>query len=225
MSREENYQSLKSFSTSNGASLFGVADLRKLKEDFPYLPNGVVEKLGYGISIGFRLSTSIIEGIVDRPTRIYFHHYKQVNYLLDRLALQVMDFIQKLGYEALPIPASQVIDREKQIGHLSHKKVAIQAGLGWLGRNNLVVNPEFGARVRLVTILTDLPLTVDKPLTLDCGTCEKCLNVCPADAIKENPEDFDYLACYRQLEIFRRTCNIGHHICGICIKACKPDKS
>ena len=222
MNGEENHENLKSFSHVCGASIFGVADLGKLNEDFPYLPNEVVKKLDYGISIGFRLSGSIIEGIVDRPTQIYFHHYKQVNYFLDRLALQITNFIQKLGYEALPIPASQVIDRERQIGHLSHKKVAIQAGLGWLGRNNLVVNPQFGARVRFVTILTDLPLTVDKPLRTDCGTCEKCLNICPADAIKENREDFDHLACYKQLELFRRTCNIGHHICGICVKACKP---
>ena len=222
MTVEKNYQDLNAFSVSNGASILSVADSRKLKEGFSYLPNEVIKKLDYGISIGFRLSDSIIEGIIDRPTQIYFHHYKQVNYFLDRLALQVTAFIQKLGHEALPIPASQVIDREKQIGHLSHKKVAIQAGLGWLGRNNLVVNPEFGARIRFVTVLADLPLRVDRPLTMDCGTCEKCLNVCPADAIKENPEDFDHLDCYKQLELFRRTCNIGHHICGICVKACKP---
>ena len=222
MSEEKNYQDLKSFSISNGASVFGVAEARKLKEDFSYLPRAIVNKLDYGISIGFRLSDSIIEGIVDRPTQIYFHHYKQVNYFLDRIAIQVTNFIQKSGYDALPIPASQVIDREKQTGHLSHKKVAIQAGLGWHGRNNLIVNPEFGARVRFVTILTDLPLTVDKPLAMDCGTCKKCLNVCPAGAIKENSEDFDHLACYKQLDHFRRTCNIGHHICGICVKACMP---
>ena len=223
MSQEKNCESLKSFSISNGASIFGVADLRKLKEDFSHFPNDVIKKLDRAISIGFRLSDSIIDGIADRPTQIYFHHYKQVNYFLDRLALQVTNFIQKLGSEALPVPASQVIDREKQMGHLSHKKVAIRAGVGWLGRNNLLVNPEFGARVRFVTILTDLPLTVDKPLKMDCGRCEKCLNVCPAEAIREKPEDFDHLACYKQLDIFRRTCNIGHHICGICVKACKPN--
>ncbi len=225
MSVENNYEDLKAFSISSGASILGVADLRKLKEDFSHLPQMIVKKLDYGISIGFRLSDSIIEGIEDRPTQLYFHHYKQVNYFLDRLALQITNFIQKLGYQALPIPASQVIDREKQMGHLSHKKVAVQAGLGWLGRNNLVVNPEFGARIRFVTILTDLPLKVDKPLSMDCGRCKKCLSICPVDAIKEKAEDFDHLACYRQLEVFRRTCNIGHHICGICVKACKPNRA
>lgn len=221
---EENYQNVKSFSTSNGASLFGVADVRDLRGSFLHLPKEIVSKFNYGISIGLRLSDSIINGINDRPTQIYFHHYKQVNYYLDKLALQVTNFIQQLGRDALPIPASQVIDRERQLGHLSHKKVAIQAGLGWLGRNNLVATPEFGARVRFVTILTDLPLPVDEPISTDCGKCKKCLNVCPVDAIKENPEDFDHSACYRQLDTFRKTCGIGHHICGICVKACYPAK-
>lgn len=222
MDKQENYQGLKSISILNGASLFGIADVQTMREDFSCLPDEVVSKLDYGISLGFRLSDSIIESIPDKPTQIYFHHYKQANYFLDRLALQVTGFIQKLGYKALPVPASQVIDREKQTGHLSHKKMAIRAGLGWLGRNNLVVNPELGARVRFVTVLTDLPLTVDKQLSADCGTCRKCMDVCPAGAIKENSEDFDHLACYKQLDLFRRKYNIGHHICGICVKACKP---
>lgn len=221
---KDNYKSLQSLCLSNGASLFGVADVRELRDEFSYLRSEVIANLDRGVSVGFRLSDTIIEGIVDRPTEIYFHHYKQVNYFLDRLALLVANFIQDRGGKALPVPASQVVNREKQEGHVSHKRVAVQAGLGWLGRNNLVVNPKLGSRARFVTILTDFPLTFDKSLEMDCGECRECLDCCPAGAIKEKRVDFDHRGCFKQLGDFRRTRNIGHHICGICVKACVPPR-
>jgi len=218
---QKNYLQLKSLCESNGTSIFGVADLKQLRGEIPFLQGEVVSSLDYGISAGFRLSDCIIDQIIDRPTQLYFHHYKQVNYLLDRLALLVTHCIQEEGYNALPVPASQVIDRDRQTGHLSHKKVAVHAGLGWLGRNNLLVTPEYGARVRLVTVLTNMELPTGTPVETGCGQCRDCIEVCPADAIKEKAEDFDHLACFKQLDDFRKTCHIGHHICGVCVKACK----
>ena len=102
--------------------------------------------------------------IEDHPTALYLHHYRQANYILDQIAFRVAALIQRSGGQALPIAASQIVDWEHQRGHLSHKALAHAAGLGWLGRNNLLVHPQFGARVRLVSILTDLPLQVDRPL-------------------------------------------------------------
>ncbi|MFQ5866539.1 MAG: hypothetical protein ACE5IT_00920 [bacterium] len=217
----ENYSKLKEFALESGASLFGVADLPKLKGEFLNLSPGVIKGLNKGISLAVRLSEKIIESIEDRPTKLYYYHYRQVNYFLDRVALGVTQFIQNRGGNALPIPSSQTIDWEKQRGHLSHKEVSQQAGLGWIGRNNLLVNPDFGSRIRLVTVLTDFPLPCDKPIENGCDDCEDCLGVCPAGAIKEKLEDFDWLACYRKLDEFRKTCNIGHHICGICVKVCR----
>jgi epoxyqueuosine reductase QueG len=97
------------------------------------------------------------------------------------------------------------------------------AGLGWIGRNNLLVNPELGSRHRLVTILTDMPLVPGRPLDRDCGDCFACLQTCPAQAIKENEEDFDHWACFDKLKEFRRQV-VGQHICGVCVKACKGPK-
>ena len=160
-----------------------------------------------------------MEDIKDRPTSLYFHHYRQLNFFLDRGAFLLASYIQDLGFKALPIAASQIIDWEKQEGHVSHKKVGCLAGLGWNGRNNLLVNPEFGSRLRLVTILTDMPLEVDKPLDQDCGVCRKCIAPCPAQAIKEKRKDFDHLTCFEKLKEFRNS-GIGQYICGVCIKAC-----
>ncbi len=221
---KENYSKLKEFALQWGASLFGVCEISRLNGEFLDLSPQVVKGLDKGISLAVRLSDKIIDGIEDRPTKLYYYHYRQVNYFLDRLALGVTQFIQNRGRNGLPIPSSQTIDWQKQRGHLSHKEVAQQAGLGWIGRNNLLVNPEFGSRIRLVTVLTDFPLSSDKPIEDGCGDCRDCLEICPAGAIKERVKDFNRLACYEKLDEFRKVCNIGHHICGICVKACPGQK-
>lgn len=203
-----------------GAALFGVASLEHINDRF-HLTSETVRNLTRGISLGVRLSDSILEEIEDSPTKLYYHHYRQVNFLLDRIALQLSLFIQKEGFQSIPIPASQVIDWTSQRGHLSHKAVAREAGLGWIGRNNLLVNPTHGARIRLVTILTDLPMRVDHPIEQDCGECKACISVCPAGAIKETPEQFDHVVCYEKLKEFQRSRLVGQYICGVCVKACE----
>ncbi len=216
-----NYQKLKDLSIGNGASLFGVADIADLRKDF-HLPSR--ELFPLALSLAFRLSDPIIEELEDRPTLLYYHHYKQVNYFLDRMALILSSYIQNQGWKAIPIPASQLIDWERQLGHLSHKRVAQRAGLGWIGRNNLLVTPQYGARVRLVTILTDMPLPPDSPCEGSCGDCRDCLSICPVGAIKERQEDFDHIQCFEKLKQFRKLGYVGQYICGLCVKACKGHK-
>jgi epoxyqueuosine reductase QueG len=113
------------------------------------------------------------------------------------------------------------VDWKTQKGHLSHKHAAKAAGLGWIGRNNLLVSKRFGSRIRLVTILTDFPLAINSPSLEDCGSCRDCLSVCPAGAIAERQKDFDHLRCYEQLRTFAKTLHFSHNICGICVKACR----
>lgn len=218
---ENNYDRVKEIALREGMSLFGVANLEGLESEFRISPESVYKGLKYGISMGFHLSDRIIEGIMDKPTQMYLFHYKRVNLLLDEAGLKVMAFIQDQGYDALPIHASQISDWGGTMrGHVSHKMIARYAGLGWIGRNILLVNPRYGSRVRYVSVLTDMPLRVDSELSEGCGSCRMCIEVCPAGAIKEKPEDFNLEACYQQLDYFRKKENLGQHICGICLKAC-----
>jgi epoxyqueuosine reductase QueG len=181
----------------------------------------LIDQHPLAISVGYRLSDSILEGIENQPTPLYFHHYQRANILLDTIGLVVTSAIQDLGYRAMPIPASQVVDWKTQKGHLSHKHIAWAAGLGWIGRNNLLVNEQFGSRIRLVTILADIPLVISSPAIKDCGSCLDCLSLCPAGAIKVRQEEFDHLRCYEQLRTFAKTLHLSHNICGVCIKACR----
>jgi epoxyqueuosine reductase len=204
-------------------SLFGIADVSGIRDEF-FFDETSVPRFERAVSLGKRLLDAIIDDIEDRPTKLYYFHYRQLNFFLDRQAFSLSSYIQDLGFQAMPIPASQVLDWKRHIGHVSHKHVGLQAGLGWIGRNNLLVNPELGSRFRLVTILTDMPLEADTILDRDCSVCKKCLPTCPALAIKETQEEFDHHACYEKLEEFRRMGIVGQHICGVCVKACKGPK-
>lgn len=227
MNQKENYQKLRELVSGEGISLFGVADIREIRKDF-LLPKEVAEKLDFAISLGYRLSQSVLDTLIDRPNQLYFFHYQRVNVFLDTVALKVTQFIQNQGstssplkgYQALPIPASQIVEWNATggKGHLSHKQIAHLAGLGWHGRNNLLVNPQFGSQVRYVTILTAYPLTANHPISGSCGECKACIAVCPAGAIEEN--NFSLEKCYQKLKEFVKTERISQHICGVCVKVC-----
>lgn len=218
---QKNRAEIEKLAIQSGVDLFGVADVSKIRKEF-YLDSDLREKFSFGISLGKGLIRSIIENIKDHPTELYFHHYRQINFFLDRVALVVSSFIQKSGYQALPIPASQIVDWEKQRAHLSHKKIGYLAGLGWIGRNNLLISPSLGAQFRLVTVLTDMPMEPDRLMEADCEDCVRCLSCCPVGAIKLDRKDFDHWACFEKLKVFRRSGIVGQYICGICVKACPP---
>ena len=220
MDKNKNYLNLKKFSQAQGADLFGVADISEIKNDF-MLSKRILEELDKSICLGVRLSQSILEEIENAPTRLYFHHYRTVNSFLDQLAFKVSKYVQKKGYSAIPIPASQIVDWQNQKAHLSHRKLGVLAGMGWIGRNNLLVSPALGSQFRLVSILTNMPLKIDKPLKKDCRKCMLCVKMCPSGAIKESPAEFDHFRCFEKLKEFQKQHLVDQYICGVCVKACK----
>ncbi len=215
-------EELEAFAKSLGVNLFGVCLREKVDDKIFGISEDIYKDLPYIISIGVRLSSRILDEIYDRPTRLYFFHYQRTNILLDTISLRISNWIQERGYSAIPIPASQIIDWDNQRGHISHKHVAVEAGLGWIGRNNLLVTEKYGAQVRLASIITDIPLEPGKRMDKDCGSCRACISVCPCGAIKERPEDFDHLACFSYIKEVCKKVNLGRqYICGICMRVCR----
>jgi len=224
MTEEETLNpAVRDFTEKQEVSLFGVADITEFRETF-HLEQRTVNLFSRAVSLGKRLLDAVLEDIEDKPTPLYFHHYRQLNFFLDRTAFLTASFIQEKGYRALPIAASQITDWERQTAHVSHKHIGLLAGHGWIGRNNLLIHPEYGARFRLVTILTDMPLTPDQPLDMDCGKCRACISSCPAGAIRETKEAFDHIGCFEQMQEWRRRHVVSQFICGVCLKACRGKK-
>jgi epoxyqueuosine reductase len=218
---KDQYEQLRKFAFEEGASLFGVAKIEGLPDRHCSLSPETRKGLDKAVSVAFHLSDRILEDVVDGPTRLYFFHYQRVNVLLDELGLKITNFIQSRGGEALPVPASQIVDWERQLAHVSHKHIAARAGLGWIGRNNLLVSPRFGSRQRLITVLTSMPLIVDDPIPWGCGECRACLSSCPSQSIKERPEEFDHVGCYQMVKALVKKAGISQNICGLCVKACR----
>lgn len=213
---------VEAIARGNGAALFGVADLRGISLEDISAAAGEVSLCGLstGISFGCRLSDVVVDGVTDHPTRTYQYHYRQVNLLLDRIGLLIASHLDDLGCRTFPAPASQVLDWKTYRGHISHKAVGHLAGLGWIGRSNLLVNPRHGARVRYCTVLTDIALPYDRPLEADCGRCRCCVAACPGGAIGDKVADFRLAKCVETIDLVRQKENIGSRICGICVRAC-----
>jgi epoxyqueuosine reductase QueG len=222
---------LKALVYQSGGDLFGVADLEPARGFIIAQGGETLIKYPRAISIGIRLSDEIIDQHgpdESHENSLYWHHvYRVVTPALDSLALRIQRELQADGYMALPIPTSLPYNRETLKSVFSHKLAAHLSGLGWIGKNCLLITPDFGPRVRFVTILTDAPLPSGIPLNEKCGKCQSCVVACPVQAFKgvefKSADDvaarFDTWAC----EGYRRT-----HPCGICVARCpagRPEDS
>lgn len=213
-----------------GADLVGVADIAGDLKAIDTIPQNLLDGFERAISIAVRLPAAVFETISDRPTPIYASVYQTANRILDEIAFKTSIRLQDAGHVALPIPASQVLDRETWLAAISHKAVARMAGLGWQGKNLLLITPKYGSRVRLATVLTNAPLVADAPVKNRCGKCELCMNACPAGAIRGIPTEGRYKSRHEALHFekcvekltghFAKLPDIGGPVCGICIKVC-----
>ncbi|WHH60386.1 4Fe-4S double cluster binding domain-containing protein [Petroclostridium sp. X23] len=210
-----------------GASTVAFADVSGyVNEKYNDLP--------YAVSIAVRLSDRIIDEMEDMPTYTYFHHYRTVNSLIDHITLKAGLFIQNWGYNYIAVPASQTVKNvsEQYAGIFPHKTAAVLSGMGWVGKSGLLVTHEFGPRVRLGTILTDMVLPVDSgDKKMSCGDCILCTVSCPAMAIRGNEwhhekgreHIVDAHACSQYMK--NKFQHIGRgSVCGICVKVCPHGK-
>lgn len=218
---EENLDRLRDVAEGAGIDLAASAriddGLRNMISD---AVGGEVSGLDSVFVMGIGLSVPVLETVKTAPTWTYYHHYRMVNIALDQAALKISGECHGMGYRAFPVPASQILDWDRLSAHLSHREAGFRAGLGWRGRNNLLVNARFGSQVRYATVLTDLPLPEGGPLESDCGRCMKCIEVCPVGAIHEEPERFELDRCAAQLRRFSKEEKLNTLICGLCVRAC-----
>ena len=225
-----------------GGDLAGIADADPLKA-LPLDPPDLLDPFKTCVSVAVHLPWATFGQIREVPTKLYENIYQTANRMLDELAFRVARYLEADGFYSIPIPASQIIDEKNWTGAISHKAVARMAGIGWQGKNLLLITPEYGSAVRLVTILTDAPLTVDGPVKNRCGTCTRCREACPAGAIKGVNTDSHYERRNDAVDLDKCVARLMEHsvmletyskqgeaeghrldyhqlICGLCIKAC-----
>ena len=134
----------------------------------------IPDKCKYAIAVSVQMSLEAVQcspsGIGSAGSSL---GYSRIEYVVGALA----EFIRGLGYTAIP----SVNDLGSSVA------VAIDAGLGELGRTNRLVTPEFGPNLRLGKVLTDLPMEVDGPIDFGlrqfCRVCKKCAELCPSGCL------------------------------------------
>ena len=204
---------------------FGFADISEISVPFG-------ESFPTAVSFVVKLSDSAIDSISTEPTASYFHHYRTVNAYIDMVTLRLGMLIESLGYRYMPVAGSQSIpaNDEPYSGLISHKAVARLAGLGSIGKNALFLSHKYGPRVRLGTVLTNIPLTTATPQdNADiCGDCDLCVRACPAMALKGKvwhegvvrSDIIDAQACSEYMKSHFQHIGRGA-VCGICIRVCR----
>ena len=199
--------SLKKELRDHGATVVGIADLRGFL-------SGEISHLGRAVSIG-----------VDRRLN------EDTLALLVKLQKRTVRFLKARGHRTLAIPPDS--DRKKGtfISKLyslfNHKMAATSAGLGWIGKNGLLISLEHGPRLSLATVLTDATLRPDVPIEqCRCGACVLCIEHCPSQAITgaEWSRSSPFVELVRLSDCrghkTKKRQTTGKPNCGLCINIC-----
>jgi epoxyqueuosine reductase len=191
----------------------------------------------YGISIARKLDDKIIDELSEGPTLKYYNHYCEVNKELNEKvkiisSLLTQNKIHSLGIESTKEDTELDNDYFKTLRlNFSHKMVATQSGLGWIGKTDLFVSKKYGPRLRLASILIDIPISAkSKPINKSlCGSCNICVDACPGKASNgrlwdiniEREEFYDPFKCREAcLKLSNKKINKNISLCGICVFIC-----
>lgn len=217
------FEEIRKMLLENGAALVGFADMTAIPPEDRKGMDGA-------LSIAVALNPGIVSRITKGPTKEYFREYQRVNALLSGLAHRAAGLLQERGFAAVAIePTTEEFDAVRLRAGLSHKIAATRSGLGWIGKNALVITKPFGSAIRLTTVLTDAPIETGIPFDESkCGTCTACVEICPAKAPSgtnwrlglSRDDFFDAFACCRKATELCERGEIESTICGICIEAC-----
>jgi epoxyqueuosine reductase QueG len=194
---------LRSYLLAEGSDLVGFGSVDRLKGAPQTMqPRRYLQDAFSLISIGLHINEAscdlIARSVHSRQTPPSYYSYQTftlgvINPQLDRLSYQGAKFLETRGYRAYPFPANMPHFQKPSTeypggpGDISHRHAAVACGLGDIGWHNLLLTPQFGARLKVSTIVTNAPLQEDslsKDLLCNPETCGfQCAEACPTGAI------------------------------------------
>lgn len=181
---------IREMATELGADVCGFAEIGRF-QDAPkgFSPLDLYDQCRTVIAFGVALP----KGLQQIDPRLIYHHFNEAiaNRMIDQIALQLAKSLEsQYSCHAVPLPCDdpyEYWDAEAMEGRglLSMKHAAVQAGLGTLGKNTLLLNREFGNRLNIGVVLTDMELPSDPLAESVCiQGCTKCADNCPVGAIE-----------------------------------------
>lgn len=211
---------VRQLATQLGADLVGIAPWTAFTNaPAGHRPRDILRGARSVISIAVALPHAALESA---PSREYSASYMSANNELNRIAFKLARSLEENGHRAVQVPASPPYDLKRMRGDISHRHAGELAGLGVFGKNSLLLSPKHGARMRLVSVITDATLTPDKRLKAAfCTDCDRCIRACPARALRDDGT-VDKRACDDQHVRIGENLGLSgwEQACGVCIRVC-----
>jgi epoxyqueuosine reductase QueG len=180
------------------ADVVGIAPVSRFeKAPAGYRPNDILSSATNVVVIGVQML-----GLESGHVHVMQGNYWVTSAEAPRLAYYCAKWLRNKGYDVAPISPFLPLDMTKESGlraDFSHRHAAVEAGLGEIGLNNLLITPQYGPRVRLASIITNAPLEADPRFeqTVCLGEdCNLCIKKCPVEAFTPSGET-DKRKCLR----------------------------
>jgi epoxyqueuosine reductase len=187
--------------------------------DISVLPDAIWRGYFRAILIGSVLSKNYLRSITVRGD-VDRSEFAQKEAFIDGCAENLAGFLISLGYHSYAQSESNIIndgliDSKTYTSLLPHKTIALLAGIGWIGKDDLLVTTTYGSGLSICTVLTEAPIIPGRRTILapQCGTCETCKTTCPEQAIKGNTWE---IGCSRESLVDIDRCSR----CLKCLVAC-----
>ncbi|MEI8194853.1 MAG: hypothetical protein WCI73_02975 [Phycisphaerae bacterium] len=207
-----------------GASHYGIADLTSFYTARPKSFEDYGELLT-GVSIIVPENNVLLNGLPLTDDESRTSHYNIKIALSLQIAGRVREILMEHGFKAEVLKHPPT--KSGPTGLL--KGAARLAGLGWIGKNRLLITRDYGPRVCPTLVMTDAPFTpaakeMIEPFLDSCGICTRCLQICPSQAFSYEAFDennsldgFDTGRCAAVRGIINPT---GWSACSLCVQAC-----
>lgn len=186
--KDINAREVKDFVLNLGADLVGIAGVSRFEStQNRRAPSNVLPEAQSVVVFVKKM----LRGSLESPrSEVVTHQNLALYEELNRIGYQLGVFLEQKGFMASMVPPYSPVEMTKEskgmVGVVSLRHVAIEAGLGTMGKNNLLLTPQMGPRVRIGAVVTDAPFVADKPLDEDlCSDCHSCIDACPVDALSE----------------------------------------
>jgi epoxyqueuosine reductase len=155
-----------------------------------------------------------------------YAQYEDYHPFMKERLRRLVDFINSLG------PGDFTFKICVDSAPAAERALAVRAGLGFIGRNHMLINPSLGSEIFLGEIITDLRIQPDEPVAAGCADCARCVDACPTGALRPDGQ-FDANRCINYLTIEHRgpipaelAEKIGDRVfgCDECVLACPYQK-
>lgn len=233
MANKELKKEIEEYVRNRDGDIVGFANVERWQEfnDVPeeFWPGSLWEMARSVIVVGMQMPLPIVDAT---PSIAHRETYETSNRELDGLAYNLTRYLNRKGHASTFFPRDgfgsikNLI--EKPYAAFSHTFAAKYAGLGTVSRSHNLLTPEFGPRVRLVSVFTAAEIEPDPLIDRDlCLNCKLCVRCCPMDSLKQEADltgyffKLDAKGCGMWAEELTRR---RAYPCGICTKVCPVGK-